>query len=99
MNASTFKRLLNSIILAIFICFSAKSQSPRLSIILALDPTKAKGARYKIEMKICEPQKMSKRGNLFSPDTSKIDFASLKSTEINCGKYSDNNQKGRIFIC
>jgi hypothetical protein len=45
--------------------------------------------RYKIEMKICNPKKMTKRVDWFSHDTSSIDFASLKANDIECGEYFD----------
>ena len=54
-----------------------------------MDSVKADFTRYKIEMKICKPKKMTKRGNWFSHDTSTIDFASLKANDIDCGEYFD----------
>lgn len=40
-------------------------------------------------MKICDPNKKSERGNWFTRDTSTIDFTSLKTSDVNCGKYFD----------
>lgn len=54
-----------------------------------MDSAKAGFTRYKIEMKICKPKKMTERGNWFSHDTSRIDFASLKANDIDCGEYFD----------
>jgi hypothetical protein len=67
----------------------ASSQSPYLSINILMDSAKAEGIRYKIEMKICKPKKMTVRGDWFSHDTSSIDFASLKPGDITCGEYFD----------
>jgi len=65
----------------------ATAQSPYLSILVKMDSIKAEGTRYKIEMKICEPKKMSQRGSWFTHDTSKINFASLNPDDIFCGEY------------
>lgn len=54
-----------------------------------MDSAKAENTRYKIEMKICEPKKMTERGDWFTHDTSKIDFSLLRSEDINCDKYFD----------
>ena len=64
-------------------------QSPYLSILLKMDSIKSDGIRYKIEMNICEPKKMTEIGDWFSHDTSAIDFGSLKSNDINCGGWFD----------
>ena len=69
--------------------FASWSQSPSLSILVKMDSVKAAGTRYKIEMNICEPKKMSERGNWFTHDTSKIDFTSLNSNDITCGGWFD----------
>jgi hypothetical protein len=69
---------------------NAFAQSPYLSILVKMDSVKAESTRYKIEMKICEPKKMTERGDWFTHDTSTINFASLKENEIECGKYFDN---------
>jgi len=76
-------------IIAILIQLSVTAQSPYLSILLKMDSVKADGTRYKIEMNICEPKKMTERGDWFSHDTSAIDFASLKSNDIACGGWFD----------
>jgi len=68
---------------------TATAQSPGLTINVIMDSVKADGTRYKIEMKICEPKKMTERGDWFTHDTSTIDFTSLKPTDINCGEYLD----------
>jgi hypothetical protein len=71
--------------------FTLMAQSPQLTIKAVMDSVKAESIRYKIEMKICEPNKITERGgNIFSRDTSAIDFTSLKTNDIKCGKYSDN---------
>jgi hypothetical protein len=66
------------------------AQSPGLTINVIMDSVKADGTRYKIEMKICKPKKMTARGDWFSHDTSTIDFASLRSNDIDCGEYFDD---------
>ena len=77
---------------------ATSAQSPSLSILLKMparqsvsggDSAKTESIRYKIEMKICEPKKMTERGGWFTHDTSKIDFPSLKPDDINCGEYFD----------
>ncbi|MGH2553894.1 MAG: hypothetical protein ACRDEB_09260 [Chitinophagaceae bacterium] len=77
------------LITTIFIQFAAIGQSPHLSLLLKMDSAKSEGVRYKIEMKICEPQKMTERSDWFTHDTSTIDFISLKSPDIRCGAYFD----------
>ena len=68
---------------------AALAQSPGLTINVRMDSAKAGFTRYKIEMKICEPQKMTEQGGWFTHDTSRINFASLKANEISCGEYFD----------
>ena len=65
------------------------AQSPGLTINVIMDSVKANGIRYKIEMNICKPKKMTERGGWFSHDTSAIDFTSLKSIDIECSGYFD----------
>ena len=67
----------------------SNAQSPHLSIFLNMDSAKTMGHRYKIEMNICKPKKMTERGSWFSHDTTTIDFASLKANDIECGGYFD----------
>ncbi len=67
----------------------SSAQSPYLSVLLEMDPARTDGNRYKIEMKICEPLKMTAAGDWFSKDTSAIEFASLKSADINCAAWFD----------
>jgi hypothetical protein len=74
---------------AILLHLTATAQSPGLTINVIMDSVKADGTRYKIDMKICKPKKMTERGNWFTHDTSKINFALLKAAEIDCGKYFD----------
>lgn len=69
---------------------AALAQSPGLTINVWMDSVKAGSTRYKIEMKICNPKKMTERGSWFTHDTSKINFASLMPADINCGEYFDN---------
>jgi len=76
--------------LTVFYCAVAAAQSPELTIDLSMDPIEAGSIRYKIEMKLCEPIHKTEKGGWFSHDTSKIDFASLKSADIDCGEYFDN---------
>src|SRR5258705_13009919 len=71
----------------ILIHLTATGQSPHLSMLLKMDSVKAEGKRYKFEMNICKPKKMTERGSWFSHDTSTIDFTSLKSNDIECGGY------------
>jgi hypothetical protein len=54
-----------------------------------MDSIKSEYIRYKIEMKICKPKKMTERGGWFSHDSSSIDFAALKPKDIECGEYFD----------
>jgi len=68
---------------------SAAAQSPSLTINVQMDSLTQSSVRYKIEMKICDPKNRTQRGNWFSHDTSKIDFTSLKASEVNCSEYSD----------
>jgi hypothetical protein len=73
----------------ILIHLNATAQSPHLSILLKIDSAYSDIYRYKIEMKICNPKKMTKRVDWFSHDTSTIDFAALKVNDIECGEYFD----------
>ena len=68
---------------------SLSGQSPYLSMLVKMDSVKTEGTRYKIEMNICEPKKITERGNWFTHDTSTIDFASLKANDIECGGWFD----------
>jgi len=83
---------MKSLLTAFVISFhlTATAQSPGLTINVIMDSAKADGTRYKIEMNICKPKKMTKRGSWFSHDTSTVDFASLKANDIECGGYFDN---------
>lgn len=89
-------------VLAFFILmlfhFSANAQSPYLSVFVKMDSAKAESTRYKIEMKICEPQKMSERGDWFTPDSSAIDFSSLKPGDISCEKYIETEKTDESSI-
>jgi hypothetical protein len=73
----------------ILLHLTATAQSPGLTINVIMDSVKAEFTRYKIEMKICKPKKMTERGSWFSHDTSTIDFAALKANEIDCGAWFD----------
>ena len=77
------------LIIALFMQLAASAQSPYLSFILKMDSAQSIGTRYKIEMKICEPKKKTEIGNWNSHEISKINFDSLKITEISCGNYFD----------
>jgi hypothetical protein len=75
--------------IALLFSVASTAQSPHLSILVEMDSATTNFARYKIEMKICKPGKMTERGSWFSHDTSTIDFASLKVNNIDCGEYFD----------
>ena len=79
------------LVLGLFVLLNleAIAQSPGLTINVIMDSVKADGIRYKIEMKICKPKKMTKRESWFTHDTSKINFTSLKANDIECGEYFD----------
>ena len=68
--------------------FIASAQSPYLSVRLRMDSIAREYTNYRISMKICEPLKMTERGDWFKPDTSSIDFLTLKTSDISCGHYS-----------
>ena len=72
-----------------FIQLNTSGQSPYLTVFVKMDSTKAEGTRYKIEMKICEIKK-SERGEWFTHDTSKINFAALQPDDLGCGEYFHN---------
>jgi hypothetical protein len=74
---------------ALLLRFNVMGQSPHLSILLKMDSAYSDIYRYKIQMKICKPKKMTVRSDWFSHDTSTIDFASLKANDIDCGEYFD----------
>jgi len=73
----------------ILIHLTATAQSPHLSILVKMDSISTDGIRYKIEMKICEPKKMTKYNDWFSHDTSKINFGLLKENDFKCGEFFD----------
>ena len=79
-----------------FLQLQITAQSPYLSVQLKMDSAETKFHRYKIEMKFCEPLKMTERGNWFSKDTSAIDFMSLKPAEISCDKYFESRMPEMI---
>ncbi len=72
--------------------FSATAQSPYLSVFVKMDSVKSEDTWYKIEMKICEPKKMTKRGDVFSHDSSAIDFTSLQPGDIACQNYMQSEK-------
>ena len=82
---------MKGLLLSLLVLFNliTTAQSPIITINVLMDSAKVDGVRYKIEMNICEPKKMSERGGWFSHDTSTIDFGSLKSSDIECGGYFD----------
>jgi hypothetical protein len=67
----------------------AEAQSPYLSVSAGMDTRGNTGKKYRMEMKICKPLKMS-AGDWFTPDTSAIDFSRLDSANVECGEYMDN---------
>jgi hypothetical protein len=89
---------MKSLLLAaiILLHFAASAQSPYLSILVKMDSAKAEFTRYKIEMKICKPKKMTEKGGWFTHDTSNINFASLKAADIKCDEYFDKGMPERI---
>src|SRR5262245_33127818 len=78
--------------LLLFFSLATTAQTPYLSVRLKMDSVKIFDHRYKIEMKFCDPVKTTERGDWFSPDTSKIDFASLKPGDINCKEYFESEK-------
>jgi len=88
--ASTGNMKVFIICLAALFSLQAIAQSPGLTINVSMDSIEAGSIRYKIEMKLCEPLHKTDKGSWFSHDTSKIDFASIKPGEIDCGQYFDN---------
>lgn len=85
-NYTSMKSLLLAVLLLLH--FSSNSQSPYLSVRVKMDSAARDFTDYRISMKICEPLKMTKRGDIFKPDTSSIDFVKLKPADISCGHYS-----------
>ena len=81
---------------AVLLHLTVTGQTPSLVINVIMDSAKMNFTRYKIEMKICEPKKMSEHGNWFSHDTSAINFASLTPADITCGDYFDKGMPERI---
>lgn len=73
----------------ILLHLTATAQSPYLSILVKVDSLISESTRYKIEMKICEPKKMTKYSDWFSHDTSKINFSLLKANDFKCGEFFD----------
>jgi len=73
----------------VFIKLVSIGQSPYLSMLVKMDSAYGNNYRYKIEMKMCKPKKMTERGDWFTHDTSTIDFAALKVNDIECSKYFD----------
>lgn len=67
-------------------------QSPYLSVEAKMDVVKSDYRHYKIEMKICEPKQKSATGNWFIPDTSHINFDSLKTADVNCGEFLESGK-------
>lgn len=52
----------------------------------------SKGKQYKIEMKFCWPNKKTEKGGWFTHDTSAINFKTLTTSDITCGKFSANGE-------
>lgn len=77
------------LIIAFFVQLNIAAQSPYLSFILKMDSTRSLGTHYKIEMKICVPEKMTKIWNWGTHEISKINFDSLKAKNIKCGEWFD----------
>ncbi len=64
------------------------AQSPYLSIEVKMDRYMTEQTNYRISMKVCEPLKMTNRGDWFAKDTSRIDYLNLKSSDFSCGNYN-----------
>lgn len=73
---------------ALFCSQIVRAQSPYLGIHIKMDSVKREDKNFRISMKICEPLKMTERGDWFKPDTSAIDFLKLTAADLTCGKYS-----------
>ena len=69
--------------------FNMMGQSPHVTLLLKMDSFYKDNHRFQIQMKICKPKKMTVWGDWFSHDTSTIDFAFLKTNDIDCGEYFD----------
>ena len=77
------------IVMAILlVCLKGNAQSPSLNLHVLMDSAEIKFIQYKIEMKICETKKATPRGDLFSHELSKIDFASLVA---DCKPHASQN--------
>lgn len=68
------------------------AQSPYLSFSATMDTSGFVHRRYMVEMKICQPKKMTESADYFNPDTSTINFMSLKSKDVECGNYAVNGE-------
>lgn len=89
---STLSKAMKKLFTFIILLFdlAAAAQSPGLTINLWMDFDKARSTHYRISMKICEPGKMTDRGDFFAHDTSTINFTALKPGDINCANYFDD---------
>ncbi|HSU29002.1 MAG TPA: hypothetical protein VLJ68_11505 [Chitinophagaceae bacterium] len=74
----------------IVLLFSSQllAQSPYLNIEVKMDHYMSEQANYRISMKICDPVKMTEKGDLFTKDTSDIDYLQLTNADFNCGDYN-----------
>ena len=81
-------KILASIICIIF-CSAVVAQSPSLSVQFTMDKTDdfTSSSNFKIEMKICEPIKKTKKKDWFTNETSSINFSTLTANDIVCDKY------------
>ena len=81
-------KILASIISFIF-CSVVVAQSPSLSVQFTMDKSDVltNSSNFKIEMKICEPIKKTKKKDWFTNETSTIKFSALSVADIVCDKY------------
>lgn len=86
-----------AIILCLAISMAASAQSPYLSVMAAMDGEESKNKQYKIELKFCQPVKMTGKGSWFTRDTSAINFGALKTEGVTCGGYSGNGDGTEVL--
>jgi hypothetical protein len=75
---------------------AVRAQSPQVAINISMD-TLREYVNYQIEMKICELNHPTDRGDWFKPDTSKIDFSRLTAADVTCGKYSAGENYNSLY--
>jgi len=78
-----------------FYCSGSLAQSPFLSVKLMMDT--GSSFRYKIKMKFCSLKNPSERSDLFSHETSKINFDRLTPDDVDCGDYFTSDE-GIVYL-